>query len=359
MSDILQVQSHQGPYQVLFGDQARAGLDSLTASDVPIHLIVDAQVADLHRDRLAPFLDMPSVLRIEATEPNKSLERFPAYVDHLVTQGIRRDHSLLAIGGGIIQDITCFLAATMLRGIPWKFCPTTLLAQADSCIGSKSSINCATAKNILGTFTPPARIYLDVDFQKTLEERDVRSGVGEILKVHAIDGPNAFREIAADYNAMFSDEVLMLRYVRQALEIKKAYIEADEFDQGPRNIFNYGHTFGHAIETATKFEIPHGIAVTIGMDMANRVSSVIGDGTDEHHANLHGTLAANYRGFENHPIPFEPFLTAILKDKKNSGSGTVTMILPNAAGVLEKVTKAADERFIDVCRAFLEEGRAA
>ena len=359
MSDTLTIQSHKGPYDVLFGNDARSGLSALSAGDRPLHVIVDERVAALHGERLAPLLAGPSVLRLEATESNKSLEKFPAYVDHLVDKGIRRDHLLLAIGGGIIQDTTCFLAATMLRGVDWAFCPTTLLAQADSCIGSKSSINSAAAKNILGTFTPPRTIFLDVDFQATLDPRDVRSGVGEILKVHAIDGPDSFARIAGDYARLFTDPDMMLRYVRAALEIKKAYIEKDEFDQGPRNIFNYGHTFGHAIEAATEFAIPHGIAVTIGMDMANFVSARIGDGTDDHFTRLRPTLAANYAGYESHPVPFDRFLGAILKDKKNTGAGSVTMILPGADGRLAKVTHAADDAFKSACRGFLEEVRAA
>ena len=278
------------------------------------------------------------MVRIDAKETNKSLEKFPAYVDHLVGKGIRRDHLLVAIGGGIIQDTTCFLAATMLRGVDWAFCPTTLLAQADSCIGSKSSINSASAKNILGTFTPPRTIYLDVAFQDTLDPRDVRSGVGEILKVHAIDGPDSFAALAADYDRLFSDG---------------AAID----DRGPRNIFNYGHTFGHAIEAATDFAIPHGIAVTIGMDMANFVSSRIGDGTEDHFRRLHPTLASNYDGFESHPVPFDRFLAAILKDKKNTGTGSVTMILPGADGRLAKVTHAADDGFTSACNTFLDEVR--
>tara|TARA_R110000868_G_scaffold287619_1_gene547970 strand:- start:110 stop:1189 length:1080 start_codon:yes stop_codon:yes gene_type:complete len=359
MSDTLTIQSHKGPYQVFFGDHARSGLAGLAVDGRPLHVIVDERVAELHGDRLMPLLGGPSVLRLQATETNKSLEKFPAYVDHLVMNGIRRDHLLVAIGGGIIQDTTCFLAATMLRGIDWAFCPTTLLAQADSCIGSKSSINSASAKNILGTFTPPQTIYLDVTFQDTLDPRDVRSGVGEILKVHAIDGPGSFADLAADYDRLFSEPDLMMRYVRRALEIKKAYIEDDEFDRGPRNIFNYGHTFGHAIEAATDFAIPHGIAVTIGMDMANFVSSRIGDGTDDHFRRLHPTLAANYDGFQSHPVPFDRFLAAILKDKKNTGSGSVTMILPGPDGRVAKVTHAADDEFKLACQTYLEDVRAA
>src|SRR5581483_3202456 len=182
---------------------------------------------------------------------------------------IRRNHVLVAIGGGIIQDITCFLAATMLRGLPWNFIPTTLLAQADSCIGSKSSINAGEAKNILGTFTPPARVDVSTRFLKTLDERDIRSGIGEMLKVHAIEGPQSFDQIAHDYENILSDDSVMLHYIRRSLDIKKRIIEIDEFDRGPRNVMNYGHSFGHAIESATDFAVPHGIAVTLGMDLAN------------------------------------------------------------------------------------------
>jgi hypothetical protein len=139
---------------------------------------------------------------------------------------------------------------------------------ADSCVGSKSSINGGGAKNVLGTFTPPRRIILGAGVLRTLDEKDVRSGVGEMLKVHAIAGPAAFDAIAADYPRLFTDRSVMTAYLRRSLEIKKPIVEADEFDQGRRLVMNYGHSFGHALESATAFAVPHGIAVTIGMDMA-------------------------------------------------------------------------------------------
>src|SRR4051812_42545091 len=129
----LVIQSHVGPYSVSFDEDAVAKLAA--GVDETQHFIVDARVADLYADELRPILDGPSVLLVEATEAHKSLDRFPAYVEHIVGNGVRRGHSLVAIGGGIMQDIVCFLAATMLRGLEWRFLPTTLLAQADSCIG--------------------------------------------------------------------------------------------------------------------------------------------------------------------------------------------------------------------------------
>lgn len=357
MPETLTIASHMGEYRVDFDP---TGLDSLNASPPPnAHVLIDARVADLYAERLKTLLGQPSVLRLEATEAAKSLDRFPGYVEHLVSRGVRRDHVLLAVGGGIVQDIACFLAATLLRGVEWRFHPTTLLAQADSCIGSKSSINSGRAKNILGTFTPPKRVVIDAGLLDTLDERDVRSGVGEMLKVHAIDGPASFDAIAAAYADLFEDKAVMQRFIRRSLEIKKRYIEKDEFDRGPRNVFNYGHSFGHAIEAATDFGIPHGIAVTIGMDMANFVAARLGVGRDAHFERMHPVLARNFRGYERHPVPMTKFVAAISKDKKNVGSGSVTLILPDAEARIEKGAYPNDQKFAALCADYLERVRAA
>lgn len=350
------IESHTGPYSVFFDIEALGKLNA----DVPAnaHFLIDRHVAELYSNVIGNVLSAPSVLLIEAKESSKSLDRMPDYVAHLVAKGVRRDHVLIAVGGGIIQDITCFLAATLLRGIDWKFYPTTLLAQADSCIGSKSSINAGEAKNILGTFTPPRDVFISTRVLETLDEKDVRSGVGEMLKVHAIDGRGAFTNIAENYDRLFASPNEMMRYIRRSLEIKKAYIETDEFDRGPRNIFNYGHSFGHAIEAATEFAIPHGIGVTIGMDMANYVSGEIGFGDKELHGERHNILKRNFRDFERYPVPVDAFLNAISKDKKNIGADLM-LILPDKDARPQKTPCANDSRFREVCTAYLEVVRAA
>lgn len=354
MFEPIVVQSHRGPYEARFDDDALLSLNSNVPASA--HFIVDARMAELYRDALSAVLATPSVLLIEATEQNKSLEKFPAYVDHLVSRSFRRTHSLVAIGGGIIQDITCFLAATLLRGVDWHFYPTTLLAQADSCIGSKSSINCGQAKNILGTFTPPKSVVVSTRVLKTLDQRDVRSGVGEMLKVHAIDGPESFDRIARDYRRLFEDDAVMMRYIRDSLEIKRRIIEIDEFDRGLRNIMNYGHTFGHAVEAATDFAIPHGIAVTIGMDMANFVAAGLGRTTRDVYERMQPTLRANYAGFEHTHIPFDAFLGAIAKDKKNTDT-QLSLVLPDHKGKIGCALQNSDESFRELCREYLARGR--
>lgn len=315
VSDTLQIQSHRGIYCAVFDQEALSQLNISLPKNA--HFIIDAKVATLYKHELAHVLASSSTLLIHATEDNKSLDRFPVYVESLLKNGIRRGHTLIAIGGGIIQDITCFLASTLFRGLPWGFYPTTLLAQADSCIGSKSSVNVGKIKNILGTFTPPEQIFIDTNFLKTLDPRDIHSGIGEMLKVHAIDGPESFDQISADYQKMLDNQDIMQKYILQSLRIKKKLIEIDEFDQGLRNVMNYGHSFGHAIESATCFCIPHGIAVTIGMDMANYIAMSLGILDKQHYQRMHPVLRANYSGYETTVIPMDGLITALSKDKKN------------------------------------------
>lgn len=345
----LTIMSHRGPYPVRFGPAFDGIADGLAAGQ---HLVIDSRVADLYAGALAAPLASPSTLRIEATEANKSLERMADYVLHLLEHGIRRDHTLVAVGGGIIQDIVCFMAATLLRGLPWTFHPTTLLAQADSCIGSKSSINVGRHKNQLGTFTPPADILISTDVLDTLDPVDLRSGLGEVIKVHVLSGWEDTRRLLGDYQRLVTDRALLQGYIRRSLEIKKALIEIDEFDQGDRLILNYGHTFGHAIESCTRFAVPHGIAVTIGMDMANFAAWRLGLAERQVYDEIHPVLAANYAGFERAAITTDDLVRALGKDKKNIGRDVV-LILPREPGMMirHQVTDAAKLRTI--CDEFL------
>ncbi len=356
MSDRLVIASHKGPYEVVFQDDALAALDGAPPDNA--HFLIDRRIARLYEDEMADVLSSRSVLLVDATEAAKSLDRLPGYVDHLVARQVRRSDVLIAIGGGVIQDITCFLAATLLRGLAWRFYPTTLLAQADSCIGSKSSINSGAAKNILGTFTPPREVHVSARFLDTLDERDMRSGVGEILKAHAIAGPDAFDRLAGDYDRLFTSRETLLGYVRRALEIKQPYVEQDEFDRGARNIFNYGHSFGHAIEAATGFAVPHGIAVTMGMDIANYTAAGLGVSPPAFFERMHATLRANYRGYEQHDVPLDPFFAALSKDKKNVGADLI-LIQPGKDSRLDKRIQSLDERFHGCCAEYFATARYA
>lgn len=352
VSENLEIQSHKGPYTVSFDDGLLRDPGCLMAGEP--HFLVDANVARLYVQELRDVLAHPNVIVIEATEGNKSLEKIIPVFERLVQNKIRRGHMLVAIGGGIIQDITCFIASTLLRGLPWRFAPTTLLSQADSCIGSKSSINLGDTKNILGTFNPPQEIFVDTGFLDTLEHREIQSGVGEIVKVHAIDGIASFDRLAADFDRLFTDRAVLLAFIRSALLIKQRFIEEDEFDQGIRNIFNYGHSFGHAIESATNYGVPHGIAVAMGMDMANHIAAERGLLPEAHCQRMHATLRKNYGDYARTPISLEAMLSALMKDKKNT-STMLGLIFPlGAEAAIQRVQVPPDETFRAQCVHFLE-----
>ena len=350
----LSIESHKGTYKVLFDDNALDRLNSDIKEDS--HVIIDSRVAGLYGAQLSRVINAGSVISIEASEINKSLHKFPEYVEHLVSKRVRRGQRLVAIGGGVIQDITCFLAATMLRGLPWHFYPTTLLAQADSCIGSKSSINVGRIKNILGTFTPPVEVYICTHVLKTLEEREMRSGIGEMLKVHAIEGPESFDSIAFDLGNILSNQSVTEKYIYRSLEIKKPIIELDEFDRGARNVMNYGHSFGHAIESATDFMIPHGIAVSMGMDMANFIAVHLDISDDIHYKRMHQILKSNAMNFEHIEIPEEEFISAIFKDKKHTETH-LKFVLPDKDGKITVRSVSNDAKIRHLCIQYLKEGR--
>ena len=180
----------------------------------------------------------------------------------------------------------------------------------------------------------------------------LRSGLGEVIKVHVLSGWEDTRLLLGDYQRLATDRALLQGYIRRSLEIKKALIEIDEFDQGDRLILNYGHTFGHAIESCTRFAVPHGIAVTIGMDMANFAAWRLGLAERQVYDEIHPVLAANYAGFEQAAITTDDLVGALGKDKKNIGRDVV-LILPREPGrlVRHRVTDAAKLRAI--CDEFL------
>ncbi len=353
MSDSLVIQSHKGPYSVSFGTRFAADLPAL--ADAEAHFLVDANIARFYGPRLKAILARPSTVVIDATEDNKSLERTIPVFERLIASKVRRGQVLVAIGGGIVQDVTCFIASTFLRGLPWHFVPTTLLAQADSCIGSKSSINLGAAKNIVGTFNPPQRVHIWTEFLDTLEQKDIQSGIGEIIKVHAIDGVDSFDRMSKEFRKLYSDRETLLRYIHAALLIKKRFIEEDEFDRGIRNIFNYGHSFGHAIESATDYRVPHGIAVTIGMDMANFIAVERGLLPRSHFDRMHDTLHINYEGYAATDIPVDALLDALMKDKKNTTTMLGLIFPVGDKAAIQRVDVPPDAAFRGQCMRFLSE----
>ena len=241
------------------------------------YVVIDRIIYEMYGKVLGDLLQEGNHFIMDVKEENKTLRTATDIIDRMTELRSKRNTKLIAIGGGIVQDVSCFVATVLYRGIDWYLVPTTLLAQTDSCIGSKSSINYCDKKNLLGTFYPPTEIVIDLGFLETLSRRDCYSGLGEILKCSIMQGREVYSEMKGNLSRVLSgDREVLSHEIERTLRFKKSVIEVDEFDRGIRNIMNYGHTFGHAIESATHYIIPHGQAVSIGIAVANEISVMRG-----------------------------------------------------------------------------------
>lgn len=262
-----------------------------------------------------------NIVKLSISESTKSFENIPNIIDNLPI-GFNKTNKLIAIGGGITQDIVSFVSSILFRGVDWVFFPTTLLAQGDSCIGGKTSINYKNSKNQLGGFYPPQQIFINPNFIKTLPLKDVTSGLGEMLHFYLTSSRK-------DYKYFLDNKSQLDLLIKRCLEIKKHFIEIDEFDRGERLLLNYGHTFGHAIEGATQYNIPHGIAVSLGMDIANFISWKLGYLSGKDYLDIKEILKEIYRDNKvPTPTKMVPFLK---KDKKNT-TDQLTCVLTQGPG---------------------------
>ena len=234
--------------------------------------VIDKNVYKLYKKEFKN-ISKDKLLLLDAIEEKKTLKSVQKIYEFLAKEDAKKNITLISVGGGITQDITGFVASTLYRGIRWIFIPTTFLAQADSCIGSKTSLNFKSYKNIIGGFYPPHQIYVAPKFLQTLNKKDFYSGIGEVIKFALLKEkyPKNIDKIIDMVESLKADKN-QLQIIRKTMSVKQEYIATDEFDTGKRNLFNYGHCFGHALENASHYKIPHGIAVTIGMIYANIVS---------------------------------------------------------------------------------------
>ncbi len=322
------VKSKIHDYSVSFISNLEAALlEEVEPTDA---VIVDKIVLNLYRSNFA-HLDKSQIIEIDATESAKSYHGCGLVIEELIKKGFRKNHRLVAIGGGIVQDITAFIASILYRGVQWLFFPTTLLAQGDSCIGSKTSINFKSYKNQVGGFYPPNKIFIYPDFVDTLTEKEMKSGLGEMCHYYIVSGKSDFYWLKESYSKALIDRTVLSEVISRSLAIKKRYIEIDEFDQKERLVFNYGHSFGHAIESLTNYGIPHGIAVSHGMDIANYVSSKLGFITEEVRLEIKELLEQIWEGTSIKDLSVSELKVALSKDKKNIGK-TLRLILNKGYG---------------------------
>lgn len=320
----IKIQSYKGEYEVRFSETVDPILGSFSEKSF---LVIDSNVDRLYPDISRSYCNS-DIFVIEPSEQSKSLEQCQKLMSKLVENGFKKGQKLIAVGGGVVQDIVAFVSSVLYRGVEWTFVPTTLLAQADSCVGSKTSINFQNVKNLLGSFHPPSRIYCCIEFLNTLDKEDIKSGIGEILHYYLISDHKSAQQMMKEYNNILQKPSLIREHIAKSLMIKKKMVEKDEFDQRERRVFNYGHTFGHALEAISEFDINHGQAVTMGMDIANFISFKAGNIKLNTYNSLCKTLEKNIPQFLLHSREdVDKYISFLMKDKKNIKPNMLTCIL--------------------------------
>lgn len=297
-------------------------------SDALAFYVVDRKVYNLYPALFAP-IEQDRLLLLDALESEKTIDNALNICERMTQFKAKRNARLISFGGGITQDVTGLAANLLYRGIHWTFVPTTLLAACDSCIGGKTSLNYKGYKNLLGTFYPPEEILVCSLFFHTLSEGDFLSGLGEVVKFNFLMGEDGVQDIENNLDSLLQrDPETVDRFVESSLVYKKRYIEEDEFDNGIRVYLNFAHTFGHAIETASEYAIPHGTAVAMGMIAANRVSVLRGMLTERSALRMERTLRKIIPSASFHAdFELDRLIGAIRNDKKQIDSGMTAVLM--------------------------------
>ncbi len=249
----------------------------------PLPVVTDSNVAYLHLDRFLGVLEQaglaPKPIVLDPGESTKSFVWLEKLIGELVTTGVDRGGLIVALGGGVIGDLTGFAAGILKRGIAFAQVPTTLLSQVDSSVGGKTAINIPQGKNLVGVFHQPKIVIADTDVLGTLPRRELVSGYAEVMKTGALGDADYFTWLEANaVQALHGEREAIVHTVAHACRMKAAIVERDEHEHGVRALLNLGHTFGHALETATGFSdrLLHGEGVAIGTALAFTLSVKLG-----------------------------------------------------------------------------------
>jgi 3-dehydroquinate synthase len=321
----IKIKSKFGEYSVDFYDTINKILEEIKENDI---IIIDSNVYNLYEEF---GLIKNLVIKFNCLEDTKTLEGAIEIFRKLVENKIKSNATIFAIGGGILQDIAGFVCSVYCRGIDYNLVPTTLLSQCDSCIGGKTSINFESVKNILGSFYPPKKILVCTEFNNTLTRKDILSGFGEIIKF------NILKNTIDDFIILFeSNKKSQLIY--ESLLYKSNIIQIDEFDKKERKFLNFGHTFGHALESISNYEIPHGTAVLFGILIANKVSKHLSLIDESKEFQLYSLIYdfISHQNLEKNWFDFDKLLQIVKLDKKNTGNINMVLLTENET-VIRKI----------------------
>ena len=306
------------------GEKAAALLCGRTAA-----IVSDDIVAPLYAVRAKASLEAAGFAVCSFVFPHGEASKcgstYLELVNFLAQERLGRDDLLVALGGGVVGDLTGFAAATYQRGVGYIQVPTTLLAMVDSSVGGKTAIDLPAGKNLCGAFYQPLLVLCDTETRKTLPENIFIDGCAEVIKYGVLGDESLFRTLESGPDAQDWEAI-----ITQCVAMKRDLVQADEFDTGSRQLLNLGHTLGHAVEAGSNFALSHGKSVAIGMAMIARAAEKFGFCAAETRQKIENILAAY--GLPQHTeLPADALCEAALGDKKRRGN-RLTLVLPEAIG---------------------------
>ncbi|MBY5868837.1 3-dehydroquinate synthase [Rhizobium leguminosarum] len=333
-------------YDILIGPGliARAGAEIASRlKGRKAAVVTDENVAPLYLKALVASLDEAGIASAEVVLPSgektKSFEHLMTACDKVLEARVERNDYVIALGGGVIGDLSGFAAGIVRRGVRFVQVPTSLLSQVDSSVGGKTGINSRHGKNLIGVFHQPDLVLADTDVLNSLSEREFRAGYAEVAKYGLIDKPDFFAWLEANWKAVFTGGSARIEAIAASCQAKADVVVADERENGQRALLNLGHTFGHALEAATAYDssrLVHGEGVSIGMVLAHEFSARMNlASTDdarrvERHLKEVG-LPTRMSDIPGDLPPAETLMDAIAQDKKVK-SGKLTFILTRGIG---------------------------
>lgn len=301
-------------------------------------IISNPVIARLYAEQLKTALKAvnidSSVYNIKDSESSKSIDQYIKTISKISAIDTKKRLFCIALGGGVVGDLTGFVAATYKRGIPYIQVPTTLLAQVDSAIGGKTAIDLSSGKNLVGAFFQPRLVYSNVSLLNSLPARQISCGLAEVVKYGVILDKNLFSFLEKNYKLILNlDKDCLIRIISTASKIKAQIVAADEKEtKGLRTILNFGHTIGHALETATNYSnLNHGEAISIGMVAACEIAQEIGILDLKTKQRLIDLLLKFNLPIKAARIDLKKVYQAFYRDKKFI-NGKIRMVLPNRIG---------------------------
>ena len=347
--DKLFVNLGENSYNIIFGDSFAGLADEMKKINAPQKLLIvtDSNVEKLYADEVKNHLNSAGfdseVYAFMAGEENKRMDAILGICGACIDNNLDRKSMIVALGGGVVGDMAGFAASIYMRGIDFVQIPTTLLSQSDSSVGGKTGIDFMDSKNILGAFHQPKLVYINVNTLKTLPEIQFISGMGEVIK-HGIIRDSAFYDFVKNNPEKIKelDSKTLIEMSKRNCSIKAKVVEADEKESGLRAILNFGHTIGHAVESAMDFKLTHGECVGIGMVAASYIATERGLIDSDILSDIENTLASY--GFNlKLKLPECDIIYGFMQKDKKKSNGKLNFVLPVKIGEVIRVNDVKDD----------------